>query len=54
MKIQVLEKQISTANQFVRLSEELDYRPCGNHGFQDCPKGPFKCGTSVTVPDPVL
>ncbi len=45
---------LSSNSTIIEASEELDCRPCGNHGFQDCPKGHFKCGTSITVPEPVL
>lgn len=29
--------------------EELACRPCGLHGFKDCPKGHFKCAYSIDV-----
>lgn len=31
----------------VEVSEKLDCRPCGLHGFKACPKGHFKCGLDI-------
>ena len=31
------------------VSEKLDCRPCGLHGFKECPKGHFKCGRDIDV-----
>jgi len=28
-------------------SEKLDCRPCGLHGYRQCPKGHFKCATTI-------
>lgn len=30
-------------------SEKLDCRPCGLHGYRQCPKGHFKCGNTIDV-----
>lgn len=29
--------------------ENLDCRPCGLHGYKQCPKGHFKCGNDVSL-----
>ncbi len=31
------------------VSEKLDCRPCGLHGFQACPKGHFRCAYNIGV-----
>ena len=31
----------------IQTTEELKCRPCGLHGFKDCPKKHFKCGLSI-------
>ena len=28
---------------------QLDCRPCGLHGFKSCPKGHFKCATTIKI-----
>lgn len=33
----------------VETQEKLDCRPCGLHGFKDCPKGHFKCAYTISV-----
>jgi len=33
----------------VETEEKLDCRPCGLHGFRDCPKGHFKCAQSIRI-----
>jgi heptosyltransferase II len=33
----------------IETKEKLDCRPCGLHGFKDCPKGHFKCAYSISV-----
>jgi ADP-heptose:LPS heptosyltransferase len=33
----------------VEVTEKLDCRPCGLHGFKECPKGHFKCGRDIDV-----
>jgi heptosyltransferase-2 len=30
-----------------QVSEKLDCRPCGLHGYKACPKGHFKCGFDI-------
>ncbi len=34
---------LSTVSRVVETTEPLDCRPCGLHGFKDCPKGHFRC-----------
>lgn len=31
--------------------KNLDCRPCGLHGFKNCPKQHFKCGNSIVLPE---
>ncbi len=31
----------------VQTREKLDCRPCGLHGYRSCPKGHFKCATTI-------
>lgn len=38
---------LSDHSKIVETEEELECRPCGLHGFQKCPKGHFKCATSI-------
>ncbi len=33
----------------VETSENLDCRPCGLHGYKECPKGNFKCGFGISI-----
>jgi heptosyltransferase II len=33
----------------IETKEKLDCRPCGLHGFKDCPKGHFKCASTISV-----
>jgi heptosyltransferase II len=33
----------------VELTEKLDCRPCGLHGYAACPKGHFKCALEISV-----
>ncbi|MBY0436238.1 MAG: glycosyltransferase family 9 protein, partial [Cyclobacteriaceae bacterium] len=33
----------------VETEEKLDCRPCGLHGSKACPKGHFKCATTIGV-----
>lgn len=35
--------------QVVEVSEKLDCRPCGLHGYKACPKGHFKCGFDIDM-----
>lgn len=42
---------LSDDRQIKQTPEKLDCRPCGLHGFKSCPKGHFKCGTTINVSD---
>jgi heptosyltransferase-2 len=33
----------------VETSEKLNCRPCGIHGYKECPKGHFKCGYNISI-----
>ncbi|MFM9839535.1 MAG: glycosyltransferase family 9 protein [Cyclobacteriaceae bacterium] len=33
----------------IETKEKLECRPCGLHGFKDCPKGHFKCAYTISV-----
>lgn len=33
----------------IEVEEKLDCRPCGLHGYKDCPKGHFKCARDIKV-----
>lgn len=37
----------------IETKEELSCRPCGLHGFRQCPKGHFRCAYSIEVKDVV-
>jgi heptosyltransferase-2 len=34
---------LSKQSRIIETSEKLDCRPCGLHGFRQCPQGHFKC-----------
>lgn len=38
---------LSDLSYLVETAEHLDCRPCGLHGFRECPKGHFKCATTI-------
>jgi lipopolysaccharide heptosyltransferase II len=40
---------LSDNSKIVETKEKLDCRPCGLHGFKDCPKGHFKCATTIAI-----
>lgn len=40
---------LSDTSLVVETREKLDCRPCGLHGYKDCPKGHFKCAYSIDV-----
>lgn len=33
----------------IQTAEKLDCRPCGMHGHRNCPKGHFRCATSIAT-----
>lgn len=39
---------LSTTNKIAQV-ENLDCRPCGLHGYKQCPKGHFKCGNEIAI-----
>jgi len=42
---------LSDHSMVVETQEQLDCRPCGLHGYKDCPKGHFKCAYSISRDD---
>ena len=38
---------LSNQSIIIETKEKLDCRPCGLHGFKECPKGHFKCAFSI-------
>ncbi|MBS1634464.1 MAG: glycosyltransferase family 9 protein [Bacteroidetes bacterium] len=42
---------LSDDSRIVETHEPLDCRPCGLHGFKQCPKGHFKCGHTISLTD---
>lgn len=45
---------LSDNSKVIQTSENLSCKPCGNHGFRDCPKGHFKCGYQINVADSII
>lgn len=40
---------LSDDSMVVETDQPLDCRPCGLHGFSECPKGHFKCANTIDV-----
>lgn len=40
---------LSENSTVIQVKEKLDCRPCGIHGFKECPKGHFKCGKDIDI-----
>jgi len=40
---------LSENSKVIETEENLDCRPCGLHGFKQCPKGHFKCGFTINI-----
>jgi len=40
---------LSSNSTVIETKEKLDCRPCGLHGFKDCPKGHFKCAKTIAI-----
>jgi heptosyltransferase-2 len=40
---------LSDQSVIVETQEKLSCRPCGLHGYRDCPKGHFKCAYSIQI-----
>jgi ADP-heptose:LPS heptosyltransferase len=43
---------LSEKSVIIETAEKLVCRPCGLHGLKSCPQQHFKCGTTITVPEP--
>lgn len=41
---------LSRDSVIAQMTEQLDCRPCGLHGYKACPKGHFKCAESIGIP----
>ena len=42
---------LSASSRIIETKETLDCRPCGLHGFRECPKGHFKCALTIEIND---
>lgn len=42
---------LSDQHQIIETKSDLPCRPCGLHGHSACPKGHFKCATSIAIKD---
>lgn len=40
---------LSESSRIIETKENLECRPCGLHGFKQCPKDHFKCATSINI-----
>ncbi len=40
---------LSDDSKIVQTEEDLDCRPCGLHGYEQCPKGHFKCALNISA-----
>lgn len=40
---------LSTISRIVEIPEDLYCRPCGIHGFKQCPEGHFRCALSISL-----
>ena len=40
---------LSTDSKIIQTKEHLTCRPCGLHGHKKCPKGHFKCSTTINI-----
>jgi heptosyltransferase-2 len=40
---------LSPVSKIIEAEESLDCRPCGLHGFKNCPKGHFRCAETISV-----
>jgi ADP-heptose:LPS heptosyltransferase len=42
---------LSDVKKIVQVSDKLDCRPCGLHGYTTCPAGHFKCAENIEIKD---
>ncbi|MFA8449263.1 MAG: glycosyltransferase family 9 protein [Bacteroidales bacterium] len=42
---------LSKDSKIIQIKEKLDCRPCGLHGYRECPKGHFKCAKDIDIKD---
>ncbi|MDX9696800.1 MAG: glycosyltransferase family 9 protein [Bacteroidales bacterium] len=42
---------LSDNSRIIETTEKLDCRPCGLHGFKNCPKGHFNCALTIKTTD---
>jgi heptosyltransferase-2 len=42
---------LAEVSHIIENTEPLSCRPCGLHGYQECPKGHFECGNGIQVND---
>jgi len=40
---------LSDSSRILEITEKLECRPCGLHGYAACPKGHFKCGNLIQI-----
>jgi heptosyltransferase-2 len=40
---------LSEQTKIVETTEKLDCRPCGLHGFNECPEGHFNCANTISI-----
>jgi heptosyltransferase-2 len=40
---------LSDEFEILQVNQKLDCRPCGLHGYKECPKGHFKCGLEIEL-----
>jgi len=45
---------LSDVSKIVELNYKLDCRPCGLHGFKECPQKHFKCGNEIEITSHII
>lgn len=40
---------LSEKSRIVQIEEKLSCRPCGLHGFRECPEDHYKCGNNISI-----
>jgi lipopolysaccharide heptosyltransferase II len=45
---------LSDSSRILEISEKLECRPCGLHGYAACPKGHFNCGHMIQIDSSIL